>query len=135
MICLLMLTKESFGEWLQKELDKRNWNQAELARRSGLTTAGISLMSNGQRGIGPDACNAIARAFGMPPETVFAAAGLLPPKSPESEKKSLLEHMFDMLPEDEQDDILDFVRFKQEQWRREQAGQSGKPKPVTGELK
>lgn len=39
---LAMVNRSEFGNWLQGELDKRGWRQAELARRAGVTRAGIN---------------------------------------------------------------------------------------------
>lgn len=70
---------ENFGDWLNKEIKRRKWRQADLARAANLDTAVISNLVNGKRGPGEDTCTAIAKAFDLPPETVFRAAGLLPP--------------------------------------------------------
>jgi transcriptional regulator with XRE-family HTH domain len=129
-----MRSEDDFTTWLLREIDSRGWSYADLARESGLSPGSIGNVARRTRKPGIEFCEAVARAFNYPLDVVLAAAGR-GDKKPESEKRSLLEHMFDMLPEGEQDDVLDYVRFKQEQWRREQAGQSGKPKPVTGELK
>src|SRR3972149_5954479 len=69
-----------FPEWLMNELNSRDWSQADLARQSGLTTAAISRILTGERKAGADACQQIASALGYPAETVYRAAGKLPPK-------------------------------------------------------
>ena len=66
-----------FAEWLQQELDKRNWDQAEFSRRSGVTRGQISRIIAGIRGAGPDVCIAIARGLNLPREEVFKARGWL----------------------------------------------------------
>lgn len=40
---------------------------------------------NGKRSPGEDTCKAISRAFGIPPEEVFRAAGILDPQPPEDD--------------------------------------------------
>lgn len=74
-----------FVEWLQLELNKRNWRKADLAKASGLSSAQITRIMKREQGPGPEACTAIARAFKMSPERVFRLAGLLPwePEKPE----------------------------------------------------
>ena len=67
-----------FSNWLKEELKARGWNQSNLARRSNITSGQISRIISGTRGIGPDACHAIARALNIPSERVFRKAGFLP---------------------------------------------------------
>lgn len=74
-----MTKQESFTEWLQREMEKRGWNQAELSRRSGVTTAQVSRINTGEQRPGPTVCRAFARALQLPPEEVFRRVGLLPP--------------------------------------------------------
>jgi transcriptional regulator with XRE-family HTH domain len=68
-----------FNEWLLEQLKDMDWSQADLARVSGLTRPAISNYINGRT---PDeaALRKIARAFKTSPETVFRAAGILPPQ-------------------------------------------------------
>jgi transcriptional regulator with XRE-family HTH domain len=73
-----MSTDTDFPGWLQAELKRQGMSQADLARESGLSTAAISRIMGGSRGVGAEACNAIAKALNLPPETVFRRAGLLP---------------------------------------------------------
>lgn len=69
-----------FNIWLLEKLKEKDWSQADLARRSGLTRGAVSNYVNGRV---PDdqALRKIAKAFNMPPENVFRAAGLLPKSS------------------------------------------------------
>lgn len=71
----------TFGDWLQGELSNRGWDQAELVRRSGISSAQISRLVTGGREPGKDAIAGIARAFRLPPEDVLRHAGILPPKN------------------------------------------------------
>jgi len=49
------------------------------------------------RGAGPEVCVAMARALDVPPETVFRAAGLLPPsRDPGEDEEELLYHYRDL---------------------------------------
>ena len=67
----------SFGDWLKKELDKRGWAQAELARRSGVPQGQISNIIRGIRQPGPEPCIAIGQALGVSREEIFQARGWL----------------------------------------------------------
>lgn len=69
-----------FSSWLAGELNTRGWTQSKLARKSNLSSAMISLLLQGHRGLGAEGAIAIADALGFPSELVFRKAGLLPPK-------------------------------------------------------
>jgi transcriptional regulator with XRE-family HTH domain len=74
-----------FGNWLEAELKEREMTQADLARSAGVTRGAINGVITGARGPGIDLCQAIARAFQIPPEEVFRQAGFLPFKSETNE--------------------------------------------------
>ena len=103
---------DNFSEWLKNELGSRNWKQADLVREANLDSAVISNLINGKRKSGENTARAIAHAFKLPPETVFRAAGLLPPQLPETELISQINHLTTELPEQEQQDILEFVKMR-----------------------
>jgi transcriptional regulator with XRE-family HTH domain len=66
-----------FTDWLRAELEKRAWDQSELARRMQSHPGTVGNVLNGNRQAGPDFCIAVARALGMPREEVFRARGWL----------------------------------------------------------
>lgn len=68
----------NFPDWLQSELDKRDWSQADLANSAGISRAVVNKLLNRKTFPQPDTLQAIARAFKIPVETVYRAAGLLP---------------------------------------------------------
>lgn len=98
---------QEFAEWLQGELNKREWDQTELARRARISQGQISRVISGTRGLGPDACRAIARALDLPEEFVFRKAGLLSEKREELEKLKLSELI--ILLEGASDEDLDLI--------------------------
>ena len=73
---------ESLIEFLEAELVRRSWRQADLARATRVPDATIHHILNGSRRAGPEVCNALARALDEPPERIFRMAGLLPPLLP-----------------------------------------------------
>ncbi|MHC4413633.1 MAG: helix-turn-helix transcriptional regulator [Planctomycetota bacterium] len=79
------IVNKGFSGWLQGELDKREWSQADLARKAGFSRAAISLVISQDRKPGPDFCRAIAKALELPEEHVFRKASLLSPK-PDGDK-------------------------------------------------
>ena len=68
-----------FAEWLQSELDKRGWSQSDCARAADLNRAVINKLLNSRSKPQPHTLAAIARAFKIPIEIAYRAAGLLPP--------------------------------------------------------
>lgn len=102
----------NFSQWLKSELDLRGWNQSELSRRSGISNPQISRLINMQSTPGDSACRAIAKALKLPAETVFRAAGLLPPTVQHSPIEDQIILLLRELPPEEQDEILELLRFK-----------------------
>lgn len=74
-----------FKDWLKAELNERGLTQSDLARKTNLSTAAVSLVMNGKRGVGEEFIQAVAKALNLPAETVFRAAGLLPPVPDDAE--------------------------------------------------
>ena len=72
---------QDFHTWMLQEMKERDLSQADLSRKTKLSTAAISLVVGSGRGAGPEACRAIARAFDLSEEFVFRKAGLLSPIS------------------------------------------------------
>ena len=72
------MTTQDLSDWLTEELKARGWSQADLARRSGVTTSQVSRVISQARGAGPEFCVAIARALNESPIKIFQLAGLLP---------------------------------------------------------
>lgn len=112
----------AFGDWLQRELDNRGWDQAELSRRSGISSAQVSRIVTGGRRPGRDSIDGIARALRLPPEDVLRQAGILPPKnvnlSP-GDRRALVETMDKLaaLSPDSQRFIFELI---DKVWRHEQ---------------
>lgn len=103
-----------FITWLEKEMEARRWTKSDLMRASGLSHTIISQVLSGDKGAGPDSCNGIARAFGIPPETVFRKAGILPPlPGPEDDElaRELIERIKRLTPEQRRE-VLSFVEWK-----------------------
>ena len=100
-----------FSEFIQQELVKRGWSQADLARRSGMTTGGVSMLLNQTRKPSTDTLNIIAQVFNYSREEVYRIAGLLSAVPESSAQKEELLHLFDQLPEKEKKDLLKYIRI------------------------
>ena len=74
--------KVDFVDWLQKELDKRNWNRSELVRQARtkghkLTTSQVSRVMTREQVGTVEVIMAIASALDLPSEDVFRVRGWL----------------------------------------------------------
>lgn len=96
----------TFGEWIQKELDKRGWDQAELSRRGDITSSQVSRIMSGLRNPGIDACSAIAHAFNLPEEIVFREAGLLAARPAATPALEEAQHLLSQLCDADQQIVL-----------------------------
>lgn len=100
-----MTTNIDFTEWLTNELTVKGWDQAELSRRSGITTAHISRIMTGQRHPGTEALSGIAHALRLPAEDLFRRAGLLPmPVSATTDDRRLMQDLVRKLEKMNADD-------------------------------
>jgi transcriptional regulator with XRE-family HTH domain len=86
-----------FAEWLQAEIDKRGWSQSDCARASDLNRAVINKLLNEKCKPQPVTLMAIARGFKMPVETIYRAAGLLPPSRDGEDTTQELLHLFESI--------------------------------------
>jgi transcriptional regulator with XRE-family HTH domain len=124
---------ESIREFLEAEMGKRGWKQADLARASNLDSAVISNIINGRRKMGEETGRAIAHAFRIPVEEVFRAAGLLPPVSEENSKKEELNYLLNMLDDDDLQEIIKYARYRLED--KENKKQTSRKPPARRVLK
>lgn len=117
----LVSASEDFAAWLEGELAARNWRPADLARAADLPQATVGNVINGNREVGLKVALAIAGALGLPPDTVFRRAGLLPAQpGPERDPtfQEILEVMRSLSP-DERREIVDYALFR---YRRRNGG-------------
>jgi transcriptional regulator with XRE-family HTH domain len=121
---------ESFVAWLQEEMQKRGWNQSDLAKAAGISRQAVSNILNMARTPGPDVCKSIASAFKIDPAIVFVKAGFLPPKKQSNNDFDELVFLIEQLSPSERQEIEELVRFKIE---RKRVG--GKAKPTLSVLK
>jgi transcriptional regulator with XRE-family HTH domain len=113
-----------FSDWLNQQLIMRGWSQADLSKAAGISRASITNVLTGTRQPGPDLCNAIAQAFKIPPEDVFRAAGLLPPKKEDAPGLAEWMHLYMNATPSQREEMLDYARFKARQDRNRPAENS-----------
>lgn len=102
---------KNIAEWLNEELTRVGLTQAELSRKSGVSTAQIARAINGQRGLSEASIKAIAEALKIPPEQAFRDVGFLPPVPERTEQSEWLLYAFDRLTEDEKRTITEMMEF------------------------
>ncbi|MBN2117393.1 MAG: helix-turn-helix transcriptional regulator [Anaerolineales bacterium] len=78
-------------------MDKRDWSQSDCARAADLNRAVINKLLNGKCNPQPITLAAIARAFKIPVETAYRAAGLLPPSSDRDDTMEQLTYIFNSI--------------------------------------
>lgn len=70
---------QDFGRWLAKQLDRRDWKQADLVQRTRLSRSSVSDWITGKKIPDPKSCDLIADALGVDRDLVLALAGHRPP--------------------------------------------------------
>lgn len=110
-----IVSMESLTVWIIEELNRRDWNPADLAKRAGLSTGSLSNIMNGKRKPGPKALRAIARALGEPPDNVFRLAGLLPKEANPGKDEDQLLAVYRKFSPQEQNFLLELLRARQGQ--------------------
>jgi len=106
-----MASLTMFADWLQKLIDRKGLSRGEFAAKAGLDPAIISRVLNMERMPNNNSLIAIAGALGVPPKTVFQAAGILP-SDPDVDDPSLDEliHTYRQMPPEAQEDLLALSR-------------------------
>jgi transcriptional regulator with XRE-family HTH domain len=86
----------SIGDWLRRELDSRDWNQADLARRVGLNTGTVAHWVTGNRTPSSQMVRRIADALNADVDYLLTLAGHRPPDpyfDPDSPEARLLPYI------------------------------------------
>jgi transcriptional regulator with XRE-family HTH domain len=101
-----------FAQWLNEELQRRGWRQADLVRATGISRAGISLLTSGQIRPAPQTVMQLSRVFKVSPDFIMRKVGYLPPR--EEQGDPTLEEVnfkYAMLPDDKKKLVLDYLDF------------------------
>jgi transcriptional regulator with XRE-family HTH domain len=125
-----MTLEHDFVDWLYSEIASKGWTNNELARRAGVTSSAMSLLLNKKNNPGLETCVGIAEALGYPPEYVLRKAGLIPPlpASPDDERIKEVREIMRNLPEDDQEEIRQYIWFKLQQYtKRSRNGNHDQP--------
>lgn len=101
----------TFSDWINAELDTRQWSQADLHRKSGMSRTVISNVVSGTSVPGWDFCVGIAKAFNLQPTEVFRRAGLLPSINVQDEVRERLLYRFALLSEADKTHLMNYIDF------------------------
>ena len=107
--------KIDFVSWLQRELDKKNWSQSELARQAvarghKLTTSQVSRVMTREQVGTVEVIMAIASALDLPSEDVFRVRGWLSDSTIKVDPRAqLLAKEVSALPSDSREAALDVM--------------------------
>ena len=108
--------RDSFAwvEWIVEEREKREWSQADLARKVGVTRQTINDYESRRR-TSPDEkiLVKISQTFGYPPEFLSRLAGQLPPALEMTEDMEQIMREAEKLNKEDQQEVLAFIRMKQ----------------------
>ena len=104
-----MTTEIIYGEWLRKELDQRQWSDAQFAKMIGKSRSVIGRICNRlNKKEDPETCVAIARVLGKSPVTVFRIAKILPPEPVTIPLDDFTESL-SRVPEEGQKEVLKYA--------------------------
>lgn len=104
-----------FVDWVDGELNKRDWNRNQLSIRSGVNSGLLTRIMNRERNAGPDTLTRIAQAFDLPPEIVFRKAGMLPEKTAQRiNAEEIVAYKMADLTERQLDEVIRYIDFIQE---------------------
>lgn len=75
MIYVTCVDTNTFSEWFKRELLRREWSQADFAKRSKLAPSTVSAWATGDRTPDPESCDLIADVMLVDRDRVLALAG------------------------------------------------------------
>lgn len=104
-----------FKDWLNQVLIEKGWSQSDLARAAGLQRGTVSNLLNNVRQPGAEICKSLSEALDIELITVYEKAGLLPKSPPETEQQRQLVYLFNQLPDDEKQRLVEYAGFLKSQ--------------------
>ncbi len=107
---ILTMFSSEFGDWINSELNKKGWKQADLVRR-GVDSGYLSKVINGTRPPGLNFLIQLSDALNVRREVVFQAAGVLERNPKEDYLTQEAEYLLSQLPDDKKQQAVNFIRF------------------------
>jgi transcriptional regulator with XRE-family HTH domain len=108
-----MSIKIDFAKWLAEQMHQRQWTQAQLANRAGITPAALSRVLSRERYPGVEMCRGLAQALNLKDYQVLQLAGLIATEPARlTPAAAELVNLFLMLDDEGQEELLYLARFK-----------------------
>ena len=124
------MDKIEFPQWLRQELEKRDWSQIDLSRKTKISATQITRILSGERGFGVEALVAISNALDISPITILRKAGLLPPGPDDKINFEDWQFMLEQMTDEERNEIWRIGQMKIEmRQEKEQAARANNFKP------
>ena len=98
-----------FVEFVNSEMQSREWSRADLSRKSGIAAPQITRVLNREQDPGELFCKGIARAFNVPEEDIFRRAGILTSKSKLSPLAERAAHLVESIDDEKEKEMV--IRF------------------------
>jgi Plasmid maintenance system antidote protein len=121
--------ENNISEYIVNKLKEENLTQADLARGTGMTTGGVSMLINETRKPSPESLLTLAKFFREKPEKLYRIAGYLPEPTEGSPTLEEINYKISLLPIEKQQIILDLVDSMIDKNIRQINGQSAEQKP------
>lgn len=77
------MTGGDFPAWFRRQLDRREWNMSDFARRADISPSVVARWASGERVPSPASCDLISDVFGVNLDTVLLVAGHRPDPAPD----------------------------------------------------
>lgn len=107
----LMVNKVDFQNWLQTAMDNMGWGQTDLATRAGVDRQMVYGWLKQGKKPNEDSLQRIAKAFDVPPEVVYRAAGMkLSPTSIPTDIQQAVHEMEDLNNQD-REEVVAYIRM------------------------
>lgn len=107
----LVANKVDFQDWLQQTLDDMGWGQSDLASRAGVDRQIVHGWLRLGKKPSEENLQKIAKAFEVPPEIVYRAAGMkLSPTTIPNDIQQAAHEMEDLNNQD-REEVIAFIRM------------------------
>ncbi len=119
LIDIMKVDTFAWVEWMIAERQRREWSQADLARKADVTRQTINDYESRRRANpDPRILSRISEVLGFPPEHLPRMAGLLPPSVEMNPEIKQIIHEAQDMSKDEQQEVLTYIRYRNNQRKK-----------------
>lgn len=108
------MKKETLGDWIRREREKRGWNRSDVAREAGLYRQTIYALEKREFIPEPETLLALSRVFNTSLVTLYRKVGLLPEVSPAETMIDDWTHLLAQLDPEEEQELRMLAMYKSE---------------------